>query len=393
MEEYISVLEASKKWGISTRQVQRLLTEQRIPRAKKYGRSWMIPYDAEKPGDPRREKKLTQGSLSADLYDVIAATTVPMPRNNPDAILDTVNKERLRLQYEGELAYLRGNFQQTIHCFHKTGGDDAARLRACPIAVAAAVSIGDYDFYTEVDSYLRECMKTGRGSEIRALAELSIATAAVSMIAPNMTPEWLKKGDFSALVVQEIPDALYLRAKYFQCLGSYQEMLAVAQTALSLCVTEQGFTVPEIYLRLMCAVACYSLERGDEAKDYLLDAMRICLPHGFVTPFAESVTALGGLVELCLEQAFPEYCDLVIGQWERTWKNWISFHNRFTKDNITLILSLREYHIALLAARRVPYGKIAKQYCISVGRLKNIMLGIYGKLFISSRDELSQYIL
>jgi DNA-binding CsgD family transcriptional regulator len=236
-------------------------------------------------------------------------------------------------------------------------------------------------------------VKAGKGRDISAFAELSVATAAVSLIAPNMAPEWLKKGDFSAFAAQARPDALYLRAKYFQCLGSYEEMLAVAQTALALCITEQGITVPEIYLRLMCAAACYSLERSGEAKDYLLDAMNICLPHGFVTPFAESVTALGGLVEQCLEQTFPDYFDTVIGQWGRTWKNWISFHNQFTKDNITLILTLREYHIAMLAARRVPYEKIAKQHCISVGRLKNIMLEIYSKLYISSRDELSQYIL
>ena len=80
-------------------------------------------------------------------------------------------------------------------------------------------------------------------------------------------------------------------------------------------------------------------------------------------------------------------------QWERTWKNWIIFHNQFTKDNITLILSLREYHLAVLVARRVPYAKIAKQYGISVGRLKNIMLEIREKLFLSNREELEKFIL
>jgi len=54
--EYISASEASEKWGVSLRQVQRLLAGNRIPRAKKYGRSWMIPDDAEKPGDARRDK-------------------------------------------------------------------------------------------------------------------------------------------------------------------------------------------------------------------------------------------------------------------------------------------------------------------------------------------------
>ncbi len=166
----------------------------------------------------------------------------------------------------------------------------------------------------------------------------------------------------------------------------------MTQTALSLSELEDGITLTDIYLRMACAVACYCLEQRDEAKRWLLEVMTVALPHGFITPFAENVPALGGLVEQCLEQEFPQYYDAVIGQCERTWKNWVTFHNLFTKDNITLILSLREYHIALLVAHRVPYAEIAKQYNISVGRLKNIMLDIYGKLFISGRDELAKYV-
>ncbi|MDD4503424.1 MAG: hypothetical protein PHS15_01190, partial [Clostridiaceae bacterium] len=107
----------------------------------------------------------------------------------------------------------------------------------------------------------------------------------------------------------------------------------------------------------------------------------------------ELVTSLGGLMEQCLEQEFPGSYKTVMEQWERTWKNWITFHNQFTKDNITILLSLREYHIAMLVARGVPYAKIAKQYGISVGRLKNIMLEIREKLFLSNREELEKFIL
>jgi DNA-binding CsgD family transcriptional regulator len=392
MMEYISATEASEKWGISLRQVQRLLANNRIPRAKKYGRSWMIPDDAKKPIDPRRERKLPCQSLLSELSYVIASTTIPVPVNNPDAILDTIDEERLRLQYEGELAYLRGDFTRTMRCFFKTEGNDAARLRACPSAIAAAISLGDYRAYTEIDAYLKSCVKANKGSGIAVYAELALATAAVSVIAPDMAPDWLKEGDFSGLAAQARQNALYLRAKYFNCMGRFEAMLAVAQTALTLSASEQGITPHDIYLRVMCAVACHSLERDDEAMRWLLEAMRIALPHGFITPFAEVVTAFGGLVEQCLEQAFPDSYDAVIGQWKCTWKNWITFHNQFTKDNITLMLSLREYHLALLVAQRVPYAKIAKQHCISVGRLKNIMLEIYDKLIISSRDELVKYV-
>lgn len=225
------------------------------------------------------------------------------------------------------------------------------------------------------------------------MAELALGTAAVSVIAPNLAPDWLKAGDLDKLPSAARINAIYLRAKYFNCTGQFEAMLAVAQTALSLSSSPQAITIYDIYLRLMCAVACWYLERPGEARGYLLEAMRIALPHGLITPFAEIVTTLGGLMERCLEEEFPDYYDTILEQWQYTWKNWVTFHNRFTKDNITIILSLREYHIAVSVARRVPYAQIAQQHCISVGRLKNIMLEIYGKLFISGRDELAKYIL
>ncbi|HWR24016.1 MAG TPA: helix-turn-helix domain-containing protein [Feifaniaceae bacterium] len=392
--QYISAAEASEKWGVSLRHVQRLLAAGRIPCAKKYGRVWMIPDDAGKPADPRREKK-PQKSLSAELAHVIAATSVPMPPHHPDAILNAVGEERLRLQYEADLAYLRGDFRRAMCCFHKTEGDDAARLRASLVAVAAAISMGDYPAYLKIEAYLKSCVDTG-GSDISACAQLALASVAVSVTAPNMVPRWLKDGDFSALPAPSQADPaymIYLRTKYFLCIGQYETALAVAQTALAFCAAERGVTFPRIYLRTVCALACHCLERGEEAGRWLLQAMRIALPHGFITPFAEIVSDLGGLMEQYLEREFPEYYDAVIEQWKRTIKNWITFHNHFTKDNITLVLSLREYHLAMLVARRVPYAKIAKQFNISVGRLKNIMLEIYEKLFISSRDELAEYVL
>lgn len=389
---YMTVAKASERWGVSFRQVQRLLAENRIPGAQKHGRAWMIPSDTEKPADPRLEKKPPQSRLSADLSRVIADTCAPLPAHNPDAILDAAREERARLQYAAELAYLRGDFTQAIKLFYKTQGDDAARLRACPVAVAAAISQGDYYTYTQIDEYLKGYIQADKGSDATILAELALATAAVSVIAPNMAPEWLKEGNFSAIWPQLRTFALYLRAKYFFCTGRHEAMLALSQTALALGEPEGGLSHTGLYLRLCCAMACHALERGDEARRYLLEAMRLALPHGLITPFAESVTALGGLTEECLEREFPALRDIVLRQWERTFQNWTVFHNQFTKDHLTFVLTLREYHIAQMVARHVPYAKIAKQLYISEGRLRNIMQEIYQKLFISGRNELVKYV-
>ncbi|MEG1985471.1 MAG: DNA-binding protein [Oscillospiraceae bacterium] len=53
MEKYISVADASRKWGISARRVYTLCAQGRISGATRFVRVWVIPTDAEKPADAR----------------------------------------------------------------------------------------------------------------------------------------------------------------------------------------------------------------------------------------------------------------------------------------------------------------------------------------------------
>jgi len=339
------------------------------------------------------EKEAPPKSLSDDLAEIIEATILPMPIDNSDAILDAVSEERPRLHVEAELAYLRGDFKLTKRCYRRTEGDKASRLCASSIAIAAAVSTGDYPFYLEIENFLKDIVNTNGKNELSVFAELCLSNAYTGAIAPRMVPEWLKDGDFSLVHPLVRPDAAYKRAKYFQCLGKYESMLAVAETALEFCTPAAGITLHCIYFQLICAAALCGLKRGEEAKRRLLYIMEIALPQGFITPFAESLTAFGGLFEQLLQQKYPAYYNVVINQWKRTYANWVTFHNRFTKDNITLILSLRDYQMAQLAAQGIPNAEIAEIFHISVGRLKIIMHEIYGKLYVNSRKELAQYIL
>ena len=147
--DYITVAETAAKWGVSERRVYRYLEDRRVKDAVHFGAAWMIPSGAEKPGDPRRDKKESpQKTLSSDLAYIIETTSTPPPSDNPDSILNVISDERLRIHYEGELAYPRGDFECTKECFRKTEGDIASRLRASSIAIAAAISTGDYPFYT-----------------------------------------------------------------------------------------------------------------------------------------------------------------------------------------------------------------------------------------------------
>ena len=49
MKDYMKVADAASKWGISTRRVNALCLEGRIPGAVKFGNTWAIPVGAVKP--------------------------------------------------------------------------------------------------------------------------------------------------------------------------------------------------------------------------------------------------------------------------------------------------------------------------------------------------------
>ncbi len=53
MDGYIQIKEASIKWGISERRINELCLKGRIKNAVKFGNTWAIPEDSEKPVDAR----------------------------------------------------------------------------------------------------------------------------------------------------------------------------------------------------------------------------------------------------------------------------------------------------------------------------------------------------
>ena len=57
--EYLTTVEMSKNWNISSRRIITLCIEGRIDGVIKKGKMWLIPSDAQKPADARRKKEKT----------------------------------------------------------------------------------------------------------------------------------------------------------------------------------------------------------------------------------------------------------------------------------------------------------------------------------------------
>lgn len=62
--EYMTLKEASEKWGVSAHQINYYCVDGRIPGAVKMATIWLIPKDAEKPADRRRKKEKTTNEIN-----------------------------------------------------------------------------------------------------------------------------------------------------------------------------------------------------------------------------------------------------------------------------------------------------------------------------------------
>ena len=102
---YISVKEASKKWGITERVVRQYCADGRIPGAFITGKTWNIPDTAEKPGRKPRRRKAPEdlpgrlimekeNGISGGIYHKVQIELTPDGSLNVDDILETVNHFR-----------------------------------------------------------------------------------------------------------------------------------------------------------------------------------------------------------------------------------------------------------------------------------------------------------
>lgn len=73
---YLSVSQIAKKWGVSTRRIQVLCGDGRIPGAMRVGTFWVIPEDATKPTDARIKngKYIKKPAKTKNEPQIISAT-------------------------------------------------------------------------------------------------------------------------------------------------------------------------------------------------------------------------------------------------------------------------------------------------------------------------------
>mgnify|MGYP004578250319 FL=1 len=281
--DYISTKETAAAWGIHPRLVQQYCKVGRIPGARKYGNSWMIPIDAHKPQDPRRARRDPAEARAAYLTCGLVGLTRPLPKDGPDRAAEDPD-ERLdaREQLRAELAYLRGDPGPAAERSRTVGPEEPIWPCVCLLAALAEQVFG---------------AAAGCSGAIDALHELAgdaddplpgLMALGLDVLAPQGPPRPVPAGadGVAGLPGPARPLEVCAYAHALLRKGRYVELLAADRAALVLNARPQSFTLLDLYLPLLCAVACQELGRGTERRAWLSSAVALAVPHGLILPFA-----------------------------------------------------------------------------------------------------------
>lgn len=378
--------EAAKKWNVSTRYVQKLLASGRIEGAEKISRSWMIPADAEKPdGAGTGEVRAQKGHLESPML-INSIRFIP---GSLEEKINSMQDSRKRHQVSNELAYLRGDFEAGLQEYRMTSPTNPMRVYILNLACLCAISTGDYTLFRQIDGELREkAQHRDLAPSDKKIIDLSVLIARASMYANDSD---VSMDDVLSLPASARSFGFYLYVKTLHQEGKYDRLIGVAQTVLAQ-VPEGSCSIMEIYLSLLCGGAFLVIGDMEGASLYLRKSLEMGLSDGLTTPYAELYTIYPGMFKPVLQADYPQWFPRILKQCQQTLANWIEIHNEYAKDHVTSILTVEEYNIAVFAASGKTNAQIAENFNMSISSVKKKLEGIYAKLLISSRQELSEFV-
>lgn len=415
--DYMNIVEASERWGLSARRVQDLCKLGAVEGAIRFSHAWMIPKGASKPIDRRtrqaRENKLAESNIN-----------LPMPRKSPfldmtdlyskagtaDQVIQSLawNPEAQDL-FTAEIAYCRGEIDKVIaysnEFLSQHSGFYAVNAGGMLLALAA-IWKGDIHLYREAKVHITKA--SARSDTDRDIMALSLACINSAVRDISNYPEWFRRGQFEYLPPDAHPAAKVFYIKYFIIaaqehakgdyslpdvtgIGLMRMIPYIAEPLISRVVAEK-LVIPEIYLRLLTAISYHQL--GDDASAVLhIDkAIALALPDDLLGILAEHRRNLDTLLDDRLIQAdpmaFASFKVLHKGMLE----GWTKLHNSLLSRSVSNALSIREREVARLAAFGLSNVEIAAQLSVSVDTVKKSIFRIMNKTGVDKRDQLGAFV-
>lgn len=411
----ITAKEAAEKWGVTVRRVQELCKEGKIKGAQRWERTWMIPADATKPTDLRCGRQTT---------DTGEPPTMPMPRKSPfldmtdlytvpgtaDKVVESLadNPEAQAL-FAAEIAYSRGDIDKVIdrtqYFLRSHSGFYAVNAGGMLLALAA-IWKGDISLYRRAKVHI--CEAPVKNDSDRDLMAISLACINTAVRDIANYPEWFRYGQFERLHPDSHPAAKVFYIKFFIIaaqeqakgviklpdvtgMGLMRVIPYIAEPLISRVVAEK-LVIPEIYLRLLVAIAYHQLGENPKAITHIDKAIALALPDRLFGILAEHRRNLDTLLDERLLLADPEAYEKYIELHSGMIDGWTRLHNSLLSGSISNALTPRQREVCRLAAFGMSDAEISRVTFLSLSTVKKEIHLAKNKTGMNKREELGAFV-
>lgn len=389
--EYLKIAEVAKKWELSERAVQSLCAQGKIEGASRFGRSWMIPKNAQRPLDGR-----TRSGKAHENEDM------PLPRKTPFLYMsdlfhtpgtaDEVGESlaynhEARILFEAEVAYSRGEIDKVYESANYLLGKHSgfyAVLSAGMLLAQCAIWKGDINMWRRAKVHIAEA--PAKNDLDRDAMQLSISAVDIMIYNVESFPEWFKKGNFEPLHKDAYPAAKVYYAKYLYALGYAVAMglvrvegtqglyiMSVITYAVEPMISwarANNTVMSEIYLRLTCAAIYHNCAKDEDAIHHIDRAIALALRDRLYGTLAEYCRALDALMEKRLSMLDPDAWKQVKALYRVYNEGWSKLSGAVRGKKILTTLTVKEREVAKLAAFGLSNQEIADKLNISVPIVK-----------------------
>ncbi len=412
---YLTIKETAVRWGVSERTVNTLCTAGRVIGAQKFAGAWAIPENAEKPMDPRKQRKL-QAELEAsiehfdtasdDITDILQLEKplhIAMPLLNTPFKLGEAKKAAesivdgdARSIALAEYYYFSGQpeMASVIAEQYLSHEDVAIRLSACFIFAYANLALDRIPKARLCMGILQQMVASiDENTPLRDKALITCVSTGASVLLHLPLPKILTPLKQYIHMMQ--PGlrlfVLYIEAHHSYLNGQYGVAIGIAETALAL--ESEIYPIPTVYLHLVASMGYINMNHPEMAKAHIKEAWRIAEADDLIEAFGEHHGLLGGSLEATLKKSNPDDFKRMIDITYKFSAGWRKVHNPETGHDVADDLSTTEFAASMLAARGWTNQEIASHMGLSEYTVRNHISVAMQKLNVTQRAELAAYML
>lgn len=411
--EYRSIKEAGEKWRLAPELIHEQCEKGLIADAVKIGSEWLIPKNLIIPifnwktFNYKVNNKLLY--LPKKCPFLIMTNLYNLPGCGDELVKKYKNDQpETALLLEAQLAYYRGNIERAYqfarYCLiNKTYFE--IQVGAGLVLSLCAMYKGDVHLWEEA----KQCIISApcRNEDDQLLIPFWLAASESALYDISGFPKYFKNGCFDFLPADSYPIARFFYAKYLLLESentlpnrkgeNYRYMLlmekisAVCEPLISQTKIE-NIILPEIYLRLICAIAYHNNGNEAMASIHLDRAIELALPDQLLSPLAEYRQPLDFLMDERLGRVDKKILQKVRMLNKKLLDSWVPLHNSLLKKAKSNNLTTREREVSRLAVYGLSNIEIAEYLHISLNTVKQALWHAMDKTGCKKRTDLIKYL-